>query len=178
MKISTVSAVYLGLALGCFSSSALGQAENNAPATGPDLVKVLAKLDKVVAGLAKVSEDLATLQKTNGGSAKDKSLKSVSNQLSSLNKTTESLAAKLANQAKASNAATDLLEQLVALQSAAAKKAAQPATPVEWEYKSIFGDSRVALEEEMNAFGKEGWEFFTITSFGRGSAAFARMPVK
>ena len=105
MKISTVSAVCLGLALGCFSSSALGQAENNAPAT-------------------------------------------------------------------------DLLEQLVALQSAAAKKAAQPATPVEWEYKSIFGDSRVALEEEMNAFGKEGWEFFNITSFGRGSAAFARMPVK
>ena len=71
-----------------------------------------------------------------------------------------------------------LLEQLIALQSAAAKKAAQPATPVEWEYKSIFGDSRVALEEEMNAFGKEGWEFFNITSFGRGSAAFARMPVK
>ena len=52
------------------------------------------------------------------------------------------------------------------------------ATPVKWEYKSIFGDSRVALEEEMNAFGKDGWEFFNITSFGRGSAAFARRPVK
>ena len=41
---------------------------------------------------------------------------------------------------------------------------------MKWEYKSIFGDSRVALEEEMNAFGKDRWEFFNITSFGRGSA--------
>lgn len=49
---------------------------------------------------------------------------------------------------------------------------------MKWEYKSIFGDSRVALDEEMNAFGKDGWEFFNITSFGRGSAAFARRPVK
>jgi hypothetical protein len=178
MKISTVSAVCLGLALGFFSFSPLGQAENNSPAAGPDLALVLANLDKVVASLAKVSEELANLQKNNGSKAKDKSLKSVSSQLSSLNKNTESLGANLAKQAKASNAATDLLEQLVGLQSAAAKKTAQPATPVKWEYKSIFGDSRVALEEEMNVFGKEGWEFFNITSFGRGSAAFARRPAK
>jgi len=185
MKISTISFVCLGLALGCFAPSALGQAENNTPAAGPDLGPVLVKLDRVVAGLAKVSEDLAKLQKTTGGSAKDKSLKSANNQLTDLNASIEALAKNLSGQAKAARqqadaaeAATGLLKELVALQSAAAKKAAQPATPVKWEYKSIFGDSRVALEEEMNAFGKDGWEFFNITSFGRGSAAFARRPVK
>ena len=178
MKISTISFVCLGLALGCFAPSALGQAENNTPAAGPDLGPVLVKLDRVVAGLAKVSEDLAKLQKTTGGSAKDKSLKSVAAQLTDLNKATGTLSKSLAEQAKSAGLTAGLLEKLVELQSTAAKKAAQPAAPVKWEYKSIFGDSRVALEEEMNAFGKEGWEFFNITSFGRGSAAFARRPVK
>ena len=178
MKISTLSVVCLGLALGIISPSALGQAENSAPAAGPDLAPVLAKLDRVVAGLAKVSEDLAKLQKATGGTARDKSLKSVASQLTNLNKSTEALAKSLSGQAEASEATTDLLKELVALQGAAAEKAAQPAAPVKWEYKSIFGDSRVALEEEMNAFGKDGWEFFNITSFGRGSAAFARRPVK
>ena len=98
--------------------------------------------------------------------------------MTDLNKSTEALAKTLPGQAEASEATTGLLKELVALQGAAAKKATQPANPVKWEYKSIFGDSRVALEEEMNAFGKDGWEFFNITSFGRGSAAFARRPVK
>ena len=95
-----------------------------------------------------------------------------------LNENTEALAKTLSGQAAASEAAAGLLKELVALQGDTAKKAGQPAAPVKWKYKSIFGDSRVALEEEMNAFGKEGWEFFNITSFGRGSAAFARRPVK
>ena len=178
MKISTLSVVCLGLALGIISPSALGQAEDSAPAAGPDLGSVLAKLDQVVAGLAKISEYLANLEKSTDGNARDKSLKSVASQLTDLNENTEALAKTLSGQADASEAATSLLKELVALQGAAAKKAAQSATPVKWEYKSIFGDSRVALEEEMNAFGKDGWEFFNITSFGRGSAAFARRPVK
>lgn len=178
MKISTLSVVCLGLALGIISPAALGQAEDNSPAASRDLTPVLAKLDRVVAGLAKVSEDLAKLQKATGGTARDKSLKSVASQLTDLNKSTEALAKTLPGQAEASEATTGLLKELVALQGAAAKKATQPANPVKWEYKSIFGDSRVALEEEMNAFGKDGWEFFNITSFGRGSAAFARRPVK
>ena len=62
--------------------------------------------------------------------------------------------------------------------SATADSARQPAARPRWEYKSIFGDSRVALEEEMNLFGRDGWEFFNIASFGRGTAAFARRPVK
>jgi len=178
MKISTVSAMCLGLILGSFPLSALGQAENNAPTTEPNLAPVLKKLDSVVAGLAKVSEDLANLQKTTDGNAKNKSLKAVASQLNDLNESTGALAKGLSGQANATDTAADLLKELVALQSAAAKKAAQSLAPVKWEYKSIFGDSRVALEEEMNAFGKEGWEFFNITSFGRGSAAFARRPVK
>lgn len=178
MKISTLSAICLGLTLGIFSPSALGQAENNAPATVPDLAPVLAKLDSVIAGLAKVSEDLAELQKATDGNARDKSLKSVASQLTYLNENIEALAKTLSGQAAASEAAAGLLKELVALQGDTAKKAGQPAAPVKWKYKSIFGDSRVALEEEMNAFGKEGWEFFNITSFGRGSAAFARRPVK
>ena len=97
---------------------------------------------------------MAKLQKATGGSARDKSLKSVANQLTDLNKSTEALAKSLSGQADASEAATGLLKELVALQGAAAEKAAQPAAPVKWEYRSIFGDSRVALEEEMNAFGK------------------------
>ena len=28
------------------------------------------------------------------------------------------------------------------------------------------------------AFGKDGWEFFNIASFGRGTAAFARRPIE
>ena len=62
-------------------------------------------------------------------------------------------------------------------QQATADRVRQPASKAQWEYKSIFGDSRVALEEEMNQFGQDGWEFFNITSFGRGSAAFARRPI-
>ena len=30
----------------------------------------------------------------------------------------------------------------------------------------------------MNLFGKDGWEFFNIASFGRGTAAFARRPIE
>lgn len=102
MKISTLSAICLGLTLGIFSPSALGQAENNAPATVPDLAPVLAKLDRVIAGLAKVSEDLAKLQKATDGNARDKSLKSVASQLTDLNKSTEALAKTLPGQAEAS----------------------------------------------------------------------------
>ena len=178
MKISTLSVVCLGLALGIISPSALDQAEGSDPAASPDLGSVLAKLDHVVAGLAKISKYLANLKKSTDGNARDKSLESVASQLTDMNENTEALAKTLSGQADASEAATGLLKELVALQGTAAKKAAQPATQVKWEYKSIFGDSRLALEEEMNAFGKVGWEFFNITSFGRGSAAFARRPVK
>ena len=78
---------------------------------------------------------------------------------------------------KATQDTAKLLERLVALQQAAADRAKRPALKAQWEYKSIFGDSRVALEEEMNQFGQDGWEFFNITSFGRGNAAFARRPI-
>ena len=175
----------LGLALGCLSQPALSQAQDDAPAAASDLGPVLERLDQVIAGLARVSSDLAKLQKASSGNAKDQSLKTATRQLGDLNAAVESLASKLDGQAKAANSqaataakATDLLEQLVALQTAAADRARQPAARPKWEYKSIFGDSRVALEEEMNLFGKDGWEFFNIASFGRGTAAFARRPVK
>ena len=142
----------LGLALGCPSQPVLSQAQDDAPAAASDLGPVLERLDQVIAGLARVSSDLAKLQKASSGNAN--------------------------NQAATAAKATDLLEQLVALQTAAAARARQPAARPKWEYKSIFGDSRVALEEEMNLFGKDGWEFFNIASFGRGTAAFARRPVK
>ena len=188
MKRLIQSLACLGLALGSLSQPSLGQAQDDAPAApaaAPDLGPVLERLDQVIAGLAKVSGDLAKLQKASGGSARDKSLKTATKQLNDLNAGVESLAGQLAAQAKAAGkqaddvgAANDLLAQLVALQKATADSARQPAARPRWEYKSIFGDSRVALEEEMNLFGRDGWEFFYIASFGRGTAAFARRPVK
>jgi len=175
MKRLIPSFVCLGLAVCCLSLPALGQAQDDTPATAPaapDLGPVIERLDQMVAGLAK-------LQKASGGNAKEKSLKTATKQLSDLNAAVESLAGQLAAQAKAAAAAdtAKLLERLVALQQAAADRAKRPAPKAKWEYKSIFGDSRVALEEEMNQFGQDGWEFFNITSFGRGSAAFARRPI-
>ena len=176
MKRLIQTSACLALALGCLSLPAPGQAQDDAPAA-PDLGPVLERLDQVIAGLAKVSGDLAKLQKASSGNAKDKSLKTATRQLSDLNAAVESLASQLAAQAKAAGAAK-LLEQLVALQTAAAAQAKRPDPQPKWEYKSIFGDSRVALEEEMNLFGGDGWEFFNIASFGRGTAAFARRPIK
>jgi hypothetical protein len=187
MKRLIRSFACLGLAVACPALPALGQTQDNAPvapAAAPDLGPVIERLDQVVAGLAKLSGDLAKLQKASGGNAKEKSLKTTTKQLSDLNAAVESLAGQLAAQAKAAGkqAATDdaakLLEKLVALQIAAADRAKQPAAKPKWEYKSIFGASRVALEEEMNLFGKDGWEFFNIASFGRGTAAFARRPIE
>ena len=136
----------------------------------------------MIAGLTKLSGDLAKLQKAN---AKNQSLKTATKQLTDLNTAVGSLASQLAGQAKAAQKQADsaaegakLLKQLVALQTAAGAQARRPAQQPKWEYKSIFGDSRVALEEEMNLFGGDGWEFFNIASFGRGTAAFARRPVK
>ena len=184
MKRLIASFVCLGLAVCCLSLPALGQAPDNATATAANLGTVIERLDQVVAGLAKVSGSLANLQKASGGNAKEKSLKTATKQLSDLNAAVESLAGQLAAQAKAAGKqaatadAAKLLEKLVALQIAAADPARQPAAKPKWEYKSIFGASRVALEEEMNLFGKDGWEFFNIASFGRGTAAFARRPIE
>ena len=184
MKRLIQTSACLALALGCLSLPAPGQAQDDAPAA-PDLGPVLERLDQVIAGLAKVSGDLANLQKASADNAKDKSLKTATKQLTNLNTAVESLASQLAGQAKAAGKQADsaaeaanLLKQLVALQTAAAAQARRPAPQPKWEYKSIFGDSRVALEEEMNLFGEDGWEFFNVASFGRGTAAFARRPVK
>ena len=174
----------LGLALGCLSQPALSQAQDDAPNAVPDLGPVLERLNQVIAGLDKVSGDLAKLEKTSSGNAKDKSIKTATKQLNDLNTAVGSLAKQLESQvmaagkqAASAETAANLLQKLVTQQSAAASKLRQPAPRPKWEYKSIFGDSRIALEEEMNQIGKEGWEFFSITSFGRGSAAFARRPV-
>jgi hypothetical protein len=181
MKRLIQTSACLALALSFLSLPALSQAQDNAPAAdnaAPDLGPVLERLDQVIVGLAK-------LQKASGGNAKDKSLKIATKQLSDLNAAAESLASQLADQSKAAGkqadsatAAAKLLKQLVALQTAAAAQAKRPAPQPKWEYKSIFGDSRVALEEEMNLFGGDGWEFFNVASFGRGTAAFARRPIK
>jgi len=164
----------LGLALGCLSQPALGQAQDDAPSAAPDLGPVLERLDQVIAGLDKVSGDLAKLEKTSNGNARDKSIKTATKQLNDLNTAVESLARAAGKQAASAETTANLLKKLLAQQNAAASKLRQPASRPKWEYKSIFGDSRIALEEEMNQFGKDGWEFFNITSFGRGSAAFAR----
>jgi len=164
----------LGLALGCLSQPALGQAQDDAPSAAPDLGPVLERLDQVIAGLDKVSGDLAKLEKTSSGNARDKSIKTATKQLNNLNTAVESLARAAGKQAASAETTANLLKKLLAQQNAAASKLRQPASRPKWEYKSIFGDSRIALEEEMNQFGKDGWEFFNITSFGRGSAAFAR----
>ena len=164
----------LGLALGCLSQPALGQAQDDAPSAAPDLGPVLERLDQVIAGLDKVSGDLAKLEKTSSGNARDKSIKTATKQLNDLNTAVESLARAAGKQAASAETTANLLKKLLAQQTAAASKLRQPAPRPKWEYKSIFGDSRIALEEEMNQFGKDGWEFFNITSFGRGSAAFAR----
>ncbi|HJO09186.1 MAG TPA: hypothetical protein QGH16_05000 [Verrucomicrobiota bacterium] len=173
------------LAVVGLSLSALGQAQDDSPVATLDLEPVLERLDQVIAGLAKVSGNLSKLQNVDSGNVKDQSLKTVSRQLGDLNAAVESLTGQLAVQTKATGVqgaaagvANDLLKQLIFLQKAAAAKANQPMTKPQWEYKSIFGDSRVALEEEMNLFGRDGWEFFNITSFGRGTAAFARRPAK
>jgi len=179
MKRLIQTSACLALALSFLSLPALSQTQDNAADNAaPDLGPVLERLDQVIVGLAK-------LQKASGGNAKDKSLKIATKQLSDLNAAVESLASQLADQAKAAGkqadsatAADKLLKQLVALQTAAAAQAKRPAPQPKWEYKSIFGDSRVALEEEMNLLGGDGWEFFNIASFGRGTAGFARRPVK
>ena len=179
MKRLIQTSACLALALSFLSLPALSQAQDNAADNAaPDLGSVLERLDQVVVGLAK-------LQKASSGNAKDKSLKIATKQLSDLNAAVESLASQLADQSKAAGkqadsatAAAKLLKQLVALKTAAAAQAKRPAPQPKWEYKSIFGDSRVALEEEMNLFGRDGWEFFNVASFGRGTAAFARRPIK
>ena len=175
----------LGLAIGSLSQPALAQAQDDSLDASTDLGPVLERLDQVIAGLAKVSGNLAKLQKANTANAKNQSLKTTTSQLSDLNAAIESLTSQLASQAKAAGKQANsaettakLLGQLVALQTGGKDRAKQPAAKSKWEYKSIFGDSRVALEEEMNLFGKDGWEFFNITSFGRGTAAFARRAVK
>ena len=173
MKRLIQTSACLSLALGCLSLPAPGQAQNDAPAA-PDLGPVLERLDQVIAGLAKVSGDLAKLEKTSNGNARDKSIKTATKQLNDLNTAVESLARAAGKQAASAETTANLLKKLLAQQNAAASKLRQPASRPKWEYKSIFGDSRIALEEEMNQFGKDGWEFFNITSFGRGSAAFAR----
>jgi len=181
MKRFIQTSACLCLALDCLSQPALGQAQDDAPTIAPDLAPVLERLDRVIAGLGKVSGNLAKLEKTSSGNARDKSIKTATKQLNDLNTAVEALASQLEAQGRAAGkqtaaaeTAANLLEKLVAQQSAAESKLRQPAPRPKWEYKSIFGDSRVALEEEMNQFGKDGWEFFNITSFGRGSAAFAR----
>ena len=181
MKRLIQSLACLGLALGSLSQPSLGQAQDDAPSAAPDLGPVLERLDQVIAGLDKVSGDLAKLEKTSNGNARDKSIKTATKQLNDLNTAVESLASQLETQARAAEkqaasaeTTANLLKKLLAQQNAAASKLRQPASRPKWEYKSIFGDSRIALEEEMNQFGKDGWEFFNITSFGRGSAAFAR----
>ncbi len=168
----------LGLAIGGLSQPALAQTQDDSPDATTDLGPVLERLDHVIAGLAKVSGNLAKLQDVSSDNAKDQSLKIASKQLSDLNAAVESLSSQLAGQANSAETTAKLIGQLVALQITAAARAKQQAAKPKWEYKSIFGDSRVALEEEMNLFGSDGWEFFNITSFGRGTAAFARRPVK
>ncbi|MBT3843070.1 MAG: hypothetical protein HOH62_10245 [Verrucomicrobia bacterium] len=179
MKRLIQTSACLALALSFLSLPALSQAQDNAADNAvPDLGPVFERLDQVIVGLAK-------LQKASGSNAKDKSLKIATKQLIDLNAAFESLASQLADQARAAGkqadsatAAAKLLKQLVALQTAAAAQDKRPAPQPKWEYKSIFGDSRVALEEEMNLFGGDGWEFFNVASFGRGTAAFARRPIK
>ena len=85
MKRLIQTSACLSLALGCLSLPAPGQAQNDAPAA-PDLGPVLERLDQVIASLAKVSGDLAKLQKASGSNAKDKSLKTATKQLTDLNK--------------------------------------------------------------------------------------------
>ena len=181
MKCLIQTFTCLGLAIASLSQPALAQAQNDAPDTAPDLGPVLERLDQMIAGLAKVSGNLTKLQNAN---AKNPSLKTATKQLADLNTAVRSLASQLASQAKAAEKqagsaaeGAKMLKQLVDLQTAAGAQAKRPAPQHKWEYKSIFGDSRVALEEEMNLFGGDGWEFFNIASFGRGTAAFARRPL-
>ncbi|MDP6793895.1 MAG: hypothetical protein QGG00_00760 [Verrucomicrobiota bacterium] len=188
MKRPIPSFACLVLTVGCLCLPTLGRAQNDAlpsQAAAPDLGPVIERLDQVVAGLTKVAASLAKLQKASNANAKERSLENATKQLGDLNAAVESLAGQLSSQAKvaghqaaAAAETAKLLEKLVALQQAGANQASQSAPKVQWEYKSIFGDSRVALEEEMNQFGEDGWEFFNITSFGRGSAAFARRPIE
>ncbi len=168
----------LGLATGSISNPALAQTQDDRPDAETDLGPVLERLDQVIVGLAKVSGNLSKLQNDSRDNAKDHSLKTTSKQLRDINAAVESLTRQLVGQANSAETTAKLLGQLLDLQTAAAARAKQPAAKPKWEYKSIFGDSRVALEEEMNLFGRDGWEFFNITSFGRGTAAFARRRAK
>ena len=185
MKKPILSTVFLCFILSYFSSSALGQADNNPQVDEINLTTIIDRLDLVIKGLNKVSEDLAQHKKSSAENAKDESINSIFEQLTKLNESTESLVIQLSNQTKvnqenaeATIITTKLLKELVALQKITIEESKKKIDPIKWQYKSIFGDSRVALEEEMNVFGKEGWEFFNITSFGRGNAAFARRSVK
>lgn len=139
MKCLIQTFACLGLAIGSLSQPALAQAQDDAADAAPDLGPVLERLDQVIAGLTKLSGDLAKLQKAN---AKNQSLKTATKQLTDLNTAVGSLASQLAGQAS------------------------RPASQPKWEYKSIFGDSRVALEEEMNLFGGDGWNFSTSPPLG------------
>ena len=185
MKNPILSSIFLGFILGSFYPSAFGQTDKSINSDGLNLTPILKRLDQVVERLTNVSEDLTKFQKISKNNAKDQSIKSIFKQLEKLNESTKELSIQISNQtnltrkqADASTTTTELLKKLVAQQTIAIEKSNKPITPIKWEYKSIFGDSRVALEEEMNTFGKTGWEFFNITSFGRGSAAFARRPIK
>ena len=106
MKRLIQTSACLSLALGCLSLPAPGQAQNDALAA-PDLGPVLERLDQVIAGLAKVSGDLAKLQKASSSNAKDKSLKTATKQLTDLNTAVESLASQFAGQAKAAGKQAD-----------------------------------------------------------------------
>ena len=86
MKRLIQTSACLALALSFLSLPALSQTQDNAADNAaPDLGPVLERLDQVIAGLAKVSGDLAKLQKASSSNAKDKSLKTATKQLTDLN---------------------------------------------------------------------------------------------
>jgi len=185
MKNPALSIIFLSFVLSSLYSSTFGETDNSTNSDQPNLTPTLKRLDHIVEGLTKIYADLAKIQKTSQNNPKDQSIKSIFKQLEKLNETTKSLAVELSKQTQstreqtaASNSTTELLKTLVAQHTIAIEKNNKPKNSIKWEYKSIFGDSRVAIEEEMNTFGKAGWEFFNITSFGRGSAAFARRLIK
>ena len=185
MKRLIQSFACFGLIAGCLPQSTLGQTQDNDLVTKYDHGPVTERLDQVINALAKLSDALAKLEIANSESAKEDVFKTTSKHMSNLNTSIEVLANQLKSQSKTqrqkaqtANKMSKLLEKLVTLQENAADRSEQPVPEVKWEYKSIFGDSRVALEEEMNQFGQDGWVFFNITTFGRGSAAFARRPVR
>ena len=147
-----------------------------------DLGPVLERLDRFLEHINKLSRELDNISKTVSENTARRAGKEVVVELRTNGKLLAELKKAIGEQLTQAERQTATLASVVksiggiSRQLEAEAKSNARTGPTIWEYRSIIEASRPVMEQEMNRLGAEGWEFFTITPFGRGNAAFARRP--